>query len=62
MIEKMVKKRYYGNECFGLAWDRIEVRQMNLFITIQVNVFKAKSRRFRRFRILTNCEGYSQKL
>ena len=28
----MVKKGYYGNECFGLAWDRIEVRQMNLFI------------------------------
>ena len=29
----MVKKGYYGNECFGLARDCIEVRQMNPFIT-----------------------------
>ena len=29
----MVKKGYYGYEGFGLAWDRMEVRQTNLFIT-----------------------------
>ena len=32
----MVKKRCHGNEGFGLAWDRIEVRQTNLFITTTV--------------------------
>ena len=37
LIEKMVKKRYYRNECLGLAWDRIEVCQMNLFITTVVS-------------------------
>ena len=26
LTEKMVKKGYYGNECLGLARDRIEVR------------------------------------
>ena len=29
----MAKKGYYGNECFCLAWDHIEVRLTNLFIT-----------------------------
>ena len=29
----MVKKWYYGNEFFGLVWDRIKVRQVGLFIT-----------------------------
>ena len=29
----MVKNGYYGNEGFGLAWDRIEVQYTNLFIT-----------------------------
>ena len=29
----MVKKGYYGNESLGLAWDCIEVRQMNPFYT-----------------------------
>ena len=29
----MVKKGFYGNECFGLPWDCIKVRQTNLFIT-----------------------------
>ena len=33
LTEKMVKKGYYGYEGFGLAWDRIEVHQMNPFIT-----------------------------
>ena len=33
LTEKMVKKGCYGNECFGLAWDRTGVRQTNLFIT-----------------------------
>ena len=33
LTEKMGKNGYYGNEYFGLAWDRIEVRQMNPFIT-----------------------------
>ena len=28
----MVKNVYYGNEGFGLAWVRIEVRQTNLLI------------------------------
>ena len=32
----MVKKRYYGNECFGLARDRIEVCQMYLFTTTDI--------------------------
>ena len=29
----MVKKGFYGNECFGLPWDCIKVPQTNLFIT-----------------------------
>ena len=29
----MVKKGYYGNEGLGLAWDRVKVRQINLFQT-----------------------------
>ena len=29
----MVKKRYDGNEILGLAWDRIELCRMPLFIT-----------------------------
>ena len=29
----MVKKGYCRNEGLGLAWDRIKVRQMNLYIT-----------------------------
>ena len=29
----MVKKRYYGNECFGLPRDRMKVYQMNAFTT-----------------------------
>ena len=33
LTKEMVKKGYYENEGFGLAWDRIEVRQMNPFIT-----------------------------
>ena len=32
----MVKKGHYGSECFGLARDRIKVRQMNLFTTFFV--------------------------
>ena len=36
----MVKKRYYGNKCFGLAWDRAEVRQINLFITTDLIIEK----------------------
>ena len=35
LTKKMVKKEYYENEGFGLAWDRIEVRQMNPFITTE---------------------------
>ena len=27
------RKRYYGNECFCFAWDRIKVRQNCLFYT-----------------------------
>ena len=38
LTEKMVKKGYHGNDCFGLAWDRIEVRQTNLFITTLVHM------------------------
>ena len=33
LTKKMAKKEYYENEGFGLACDRIEVRQMNPFIT-----------------------------
>ena len=29
----MVKKGYYENECFGLAWGCLEVCRTNLFIT-----------------------------
>ena len=29
----MVKKCYYGDESLSLAWDRIKVRQIPLFIT-----------------------------
>ena len=29
----MIKKRYYKNECFDLAWDLIKVSQSNQFIT-----------------------------
>ena len=29
----MIKKRYYGNECLDLAWDRIKVLQNCLFTT-----------------------------
>ena len=29
----MVKKRYDGNEILGLAWDRMELCRMPLFIT-----------------------------
>ena len=29
----MVKKEYYGNEGFGLAWDHIKLSQMDAFIT-----------------------------
>ena len=29
----MVKIGYYGNNSLSLAWDRMEVCQMNLFIT-----------------------------
>ena len=29
----MVKKEYFGNECFGLARDHIKLCQTNLFIT-----------------------------
>ena len=32
----MVKKGYYGNEGLGLAWDCIEVRQMNPFCTTTI--------------------------
>ena len=40
LTEKMDKNEVYGNECFGLAWDRIKVRQTNLFITtIKIYLF-----------------------
>ena len=29
----MVKNGYYGNEGFGLPWDRIKLSQINLFTT-----------------------------
>ena len=32
-INFLVKKRYYGNEGLSLAWDRIKVCQVALFIT-----------------------------
>ena len=33
LTEKMVKNGYYRNEGFGLAWDRIKVRQIGPFTT-----------------------------
>ena len=33
LAEKMVKNGYYGNKGFGLAWDRIKVRQIGPFTT-----------------------------
>ena len=39
LTKKMVKEGYYGNECFGLARDRIEVRQMNPFPTTKADLF-----------------------
>ena len=29
--KKMVKKEYYGNESFGLAWDCVKVHQIGPF-------------------------------
>ena len=37
----MDKNEYYRNDCFGLAWDCIKVRQTNLFITT-VNAINSK--------------------
>ena len=34
LAKKRVKKGYYGNEGWSLAWDHIQVHQMPLFITI----------------------------
>ena len=30
LTEKMVKKKYYRNECFGLAWDHVKVIYLQL--------------------------------
>ena len=32
-LKRMVKKGYYGNESLGLAWDCVEVFQINPFYT-----------------------------
>ena len=29
----LIKRRYYGNQCLDLAWDRIKVCQIAAFIT-----------------------------
>ena len=48
----MVKNGYYGNEGFGLAWDRIEVRYIGRFITTEIllDTLKDKSK-FRGYKI-----------
>ena len=39
-LKKVVKKGYYGNESWGLAWDRVEVCQINPFYTTSnINLF-----------------------
>ena len=37
LVGKMVKNGYYGNEDFGLPWDRIKVCQIGLFTTTNTN-------------------------
>ena len=32
-IKVLIQKKYYGNECLDLAWDRIKVSQIGSFIT-----------------------------
>ena len=49
----MVKKGYYGKECFGLEWVRIEVRQTNLFITTLVYLFQQSHVIYNKYRLYT---------
>ena len=39
----MIKKKYYGNECFCLAWHRIKVCQIAPFITTIMEGIKLPS-------------------